>query len=403
MHRTGPSRRRTPAFAAALALAIATTSLSNPAAADGYDDAFARAAALERAGDLPGAAAALEAIVPWFPQDYAIVLQLGWIRLREERHARAELHYRDAVRLSHGAAEARLGLGLALAHQGRCVDAKAELDEALRQQPELAGAPQGGERGLALCAPSWTITGSLSAHGSYSLNDPYKQYGVGGSPELRFSHRSGWTFSFAYRFALFIPPAGATNTSWDQHEGYFDLGYGGRMVGGSLQYAVVYDGSGTYGTSHHAGAALRVSPFGDIVLAGVASIYSDEHVFRLAPSWRIPLVGGLSVTAGGAAQLAGSSLYGSGTLTLSLAGKAGALWAGGRYGVEERPADLVGHAIYDIGQHVREGFFAGGSVNVGEASRIYLKYSMDRLEGTTAATPSIGTLHFLSLGTSFDL
>src|SRR5262245_26610241 len=96
--------------------ALASISLltRGASAEDAYDDAFARAAGLEPAGDLDGAARALELVLPLYPQDYALPLQLAWIHLRAGRFEQAERAYRRALAVSPTAVEARAGLAASL-------------------------------------------------------------------------------------------------------------------------------------------------------------------------------------------------------------------------------------------------------------------------------------------------
>jgi hypothetical protein len=75
-----------------------------------------------------------------------------------------------------------------------------------------------------------------------------------------------------------------------------------------------------------------------------------------------------------------------------------ALWAGAKGGPEMRPAYMTVDAIYNLKNQIDFGLWAGGSVNVGGDLRIQLRYSMDRLEGTSSG--STEDVHAFSLAVS---
>src|SRR6185312_10038527 len=198
--------------------------------------------------------------------------------------------------------------------------------------------------GLARCpaAPAARFTPSVALAGTYYPNHPVKAYSAGVTAGAELSLRSGWYFSATYRYTHFFPAAPAppmpgapppvSISPWDQHDGYFSAGWGNALGGITLHYAVVYDGSGTLGTSHHAGLTARWSPYGDIEVRAAGSYYDDMLVGRVEPSWRIPIVGGLSVRPGVALADAGGELLATGLFTIALDRPRFSLWVGGKYG-----------------------------------------------------------------------
>ena len=73
-----------------------------------------------------------------FPQDFALALQAADACLAAGEAARGEFHYRRAVALSDGAAQAHAGLGFALLAQGKRDEAKLAFQAALTLTPERA-------------------------------------------------------------------------------------------------------------------------------------------------------------------------------------------------------------------------------------------------------------------------
>lgn len=380
-------------FITALGCIATLTFLAGTAAAeDAYDDAFARANALEQEGRLEDAARALEAVLPLYPQDFALPLQIAWIHFRAGRYEAAERFYWVALERSPSAAEALLGLAASLERQGHCKEAHPVYARVLADRPDLAEA----RAGLSRCAPrpSWRTTLSLAASGGYFPDAPYKSLAGGGSFGAAFAHRSGFFFGATYRYLRFAPPSGSAVSAWDQHEAFGSLGYSDELGAFSVHYGFLHDGSGALGDSHHLGMFARFSPFGDIELRASVSFYDDLKVFRVEPSWRIPIALGFSIRPGVAVGYAGEVLA-TGMGTLSWEHARVSLWAGGKYGDEARPYYLSVPVIYAMSEKIAYGAWAGASVNVSDDVRIHLTYAMDRLK------PPSGTetnAHGLTLG-----
>lgn len=376
-----------------LGLAAAAALSPSGAAADDYDDAFAAAGALDRAGRPGDAARALAAALPRYPQDYALPLQIAYRHYLAGRYQEAEWYYEEAIRRSPRALEAQLGLAFSLEKEGRAADAGAVFAWILGEDPENAEARAGRAR----CAPrpSWRTTLSLAGNGGYFPGDPYRRLSGGGTVSATFAHRGGFFVGGAYRYSHFAPNGASGLGAWDQHEAFANLGYSGAIGGLSLHYGFARDGSGALGDSHHLGLTARVSPFGDIEVRGALSFYDDGEVLRIEPSWRIPVAFGLSVRPGLAAEYALGEALVTGMLTLSLDRGPWSLWAGGKYGDELRPVYFAAPAIVNATQKIAYGGWAGASVNVSEGVRIQLSYALDRLK---QADGSASYAHALSLG-----
>jgi hypothetical protein len=381
-------------LAASLALFAPLVFASPARAADAYDDAFDTAAALAGSGQLDTAAAILEAALPWYPQDYALPLQIAWLHRRAGRPAKAARFYRIALERSPSAFDARLGLALLLVQQKRCDEARSTLQALAAERPDSAAAREG----LAACTPppSWRTTVAAALSGTVSPGHPYKSLAGGVTAGLGSAHRSGFFFDATYRYTHFAPAAAATTLSaWDQHEGYASLGYSVPAGGFGVHYAAVNDGSGVLGLSHHVGISARWSPLGDVELRASASFYPDLPVLRAEPSWRIPIAYGLSIRPGLAVADAGGTVLVNGLATLSLDQPRFGLWAGGKYGDEVRPVLFAVPVVYDVTERITYGAWAGARVNASDDVSIHVSYAMDRLEQADGTATSA---HTLSLG-----
>jgi hypothetical protein len=369
-------------------------------APDPYDDAMARAAALEAAGRFDEAAALLTAGLWYYPQDVGLPLMIAWLHRRAGHLDEAARFYGMAIARSAGSIDARLGLAGVREAQGSCEDAREIYDRLLAELPDLAAAREG----LARCPapPATRFTPSVSLAGTYFPNHPIKAFSAGVSAGAELALRSGFWFSATYRYTHFFPapppppPPGApppvSISPWDQHDGYFSAGWGVPRGGIGLHYAIVYDGSGTLGTSHHLGVTGRWSPFGDIEIRASGSIYDDMLVGRVEPSWKIPIWGGLSVRPGAGLADAGGELLATGLLTIALDRPSFSLWAGGKYGDEVRPVYWSVPIVYATPERIPFGAWAGASVNVNSDVRIHLTYAMDRLKQTDGTQSDAHTL-----------
>jgi hypothetical protein len=228
--------------------------------------------------------------------------------------------------------------------------------------------------------PAWHFVPDAAVSGTFYPDHTYRSGALGTAVSLDVSHDSGVFFGATYRYTRFFTRDKTLFPEWGQHEIYASGGYATALFGLQFTYAMAHDESGTVGTSHHFGLSGRWSPLGDIVLDAAASLYDTMTVFRLAPSWRIPIYGGLSIRPGAALQAAGGAALGSVNATLSLDREIGSLYFGGKYGDEVRPAYLSLAVIDNLVERIRWGLWAGGSLNVGKKMRIDLAYSTDRLQ-----------------------
>jgi hypothetical protein len=319
----------------------------------------------------------------------------AWERFRAGDYAAAERSYREAAALDGGLPLSRLGLAWSLARLGHCRDAL-PIFESL--------SPNDGARdGARLCR--WELRRAIAypdvaVETTVYTGDASKSYAVGatGAWATELVHR--WWLSARYRYLSVWPTAESGLARWDQHEGYASLGWARRRVGVSLHYALVSDGSGYTGLSHHVGVSARWSPLGDGNLDGAASIYGSEVVVRGDASWSFPLGHGFSVRPGIAVQWHPSEALPNGFVTLAWDRARGGVFAGGKYGEEYRPAYLSLGSIANLAERIEGGAWAGGRVQVGRVA-LSATYVYQRLRSVRSdASVTDADAHSIVVGSS---
>lgn len=390
---------RTPLATITLALALTASSVARAQDIDPYESAMARSWAHEARGDLAAAESELLAVVGYYPQDLAIALRIGWLRFRAGRYAEAKRAYEAAAQRSPGSLDAHAGAAWSLVKLGMCRDAEGMFRLLLLADPTHKPSLEG----LSACAPappkpsaeepSWRVTPGASFSFHVYPDHPLKKYGISPSASLDVAHDNGLFIGATYRY-LHLLPRDEASSAWGQHEAYARVGYGAPQGGFGLYYALTLDKDGA-SPAHHFGVSARYSPFGDILLNGSASVYSDMNVFRIEPSWKIPIAGGLSIQPGFAVQRTSEETLGVGMLSLALERPWGGLWAGGKYGPEVRPVSLDWAVIQNFDEKIKWGAWGGGALNAGAGVRIYLSYSTARLEQSSGAATNG---HFMTFG-----
>jgi hypothetical protein len=312
------------------------------AAADtGYEERFEAALTLERQGEYEAALDTLDDLEGEFPQDYNLMLQLGWLAYNAGEHARAHRYYSRAEALSGGSAESRDGLEAVASRQKVRGHGRASL---------LGyGYPAIGEStwGLGLVAGGgvqWRrlVAGITYRYGRFTSTSmgPPEPMGPGG-------------------------PVGASG-SFGQHEIYVAAGASWERLGLTGHYAAVHETSSTLGTGHVLGAAARFSPLGDVTVEASLSHYDDADVFRTAASWQLPLGRGFWIQPGGSMQVVDETVLGAGHLDLGYGDDRGEIWLGGKGGSEFRPAYLTDDAAYNILETIPWGAHLGGRIYLTE-------------------------------------
>jgi tetratricopeptide (TPR) repeat protein len=393
--------------------ATPSSAQSLPAADDLYEAALQEAHRAETAGDLSTAIRVLNGILPRYPQDVELPLQLGWLLYRSNLFGEAEHSYRMAIARGAGDGKAELGLAYSLLRLGHCDEAAPRFLSLL-----TAGrAPAGAAEGLRQCykllaAPPPPVLPPLPR---LWVQPQFSQgvYLYGGSSQVRNTVASKvqleallyghYYLAAAFRYSHYAAPQG-TLSSWSQYEVYADAGYSALRGGLTLHYAVVDDESGTSGTVHHLGLTARYSPaltaggpaIGDAYLRLSASLYHGAPVLRGELAFRLPLYAGLSLRPAGAVQWTAAETFRTLSLSLGYDHPRFSLWAGGKYGDEFRAAYLDYQFIYNAQSRTAYGFLAGAAVRPGGHVTLLFNYGYDDLKWTAATPATESTVHYLT-------
>lgn len=418
---------------------------SGPAAAQGqgpadspahvYDVAMGLAKSAQTPAEIDSAARVLTALMPRYPQDGEIPLQLGWLQFRAGRYAEAVQSYGLAVARSSSGGDAELGLGWSLLKLGRCDEArprfrsvlaargdKSNAAEGLRECDARAAAaaplpssPASAATATGAAAPPvkrWWLQPQLGQNVYLFQNQSVIKSGLATTARLEGLFLGRYYAAATYRYSYFSARDGST-LPWDQHDLYLAAGLTGKSAGLVLNYALVADRSGYIGNSHHVGLSGRYSYYADLLFNGSASFYSDEKVLRGELAVRMPLGRGFSVRPGFALQWTApttttttattSAVYKTPSLTLAWDHRYISLWAGGKYGDEKRPALFAVSYIYNGAAVMPYGAWLGITVRSRAALNTTLSYSYDRMQRKDVTPAQDSHFHaiFLSLSKEF--
>lgn len=395
---------------------------SNPAHV--YDVAMGLAKSAQTPTEIDNAARVLTALMPRYPQDGELPLQLGWLHFRAGRYAEAVQSYSLAVAHSSAGGDAELGLAWSLLKLGRCDEARPRFSSVLAARGAQSNAAEGlRECGAAIAPPASLPSGSAPAAATPAATPAAKRWwlqpqlgqnvylfqnqsviksGLATTARLEGLFLGRYYAAATYRYSYFSARDGQT-VPWDQHDLYLAAGLTGRRAGATLYYALVADRSGFTGTSHHLGLSGRYSYYADLLMNLSASFYSDEKVLRGELAVRMPLGLGFSVRPGFALQWTPTATYKTPSLTLSWDRRYVSLWAGGKYGDEKRPALFGVSYIYNGAAVMPYGAWLGITVRSRAALNTTLSYSYDRMQRKDVTPAQDSHFHaiFLSLSKEF--
>jgi hypothetical protein len=355
-----------------LAIIVAASLLPaiwSPALAqDAYADAFARAAVLEDEQRYAEAAARLGELTSEYPQDYPLRLQIAWLWFLAKDWSRAERAYRAALDLSPDAADARAGLAWSWLKLGLTREAARAFEAIVADHPEHLAAQQGLAAAEAAGGVRWWPSAGLAV--LYDDGHPFRGQGISAVVGLGGRVADHWLLGASYRYGHFQGDGSQPfSTRWRQgfaqHEAYGALGWASHTWGVLLQGAWVGDGSAYMGNAMASGLSARWSPWGDLGLSANATVYNDMTVWRIAPSWRLPVLDWLDLTPAMAWQAAGGEQLFNGSLTAALRGDGWRLWLGGKLGDELRPSYLHEPSIWNLPERIRWGAWLGAGVELG--------------------------------------
>jgi len=390
-------------------------SAATQANAQTYEAATQRAVELARAKQYPQAAETLESIADEFPQDFELVLRLARLNFKAERYVRAQHYYAAALALAGASKAAQIGLAWTLLRRGQREQARAQFRRVLDRWPGTAAA----ERGLRQCQPQPAVvlvpSTSLTA---YAYRDhAFKDGSLGMTVRLPLWIKNRVLLGLAYRgshcWTVDRFETGRVK-NFDQHEGYLTAGLVWPDFGLRASYALVSDGTGYWTLIHAVGLTGRYSAlFGDLRLSANITFYSDMDVVRVGPSWTLPLTSWLSVVPalrlqyavanGQSLQLLGKerATLASGSLSVHLRNRIGALWLGATYGDQVRPANLDLNLVFDSTDRVVLSTWIGASLNLANSWTPLLALSLVQLESPIDRTNGISsTMQGVTVGVS---
>ncbi len=392
-------------------IAAALTLLPALALAGDYEDAFARAAALEEQRDYRGALAELEPLVDDYPQDYALHLQIAWLGFQAGDYEAAERSYRRAHALSDGALQPTLGLGWTLLRQGRADEAGAYFEEAKRQAPDDPSAIEG-------LAAVDDLEQRQAIHvdifaGGVARSDVFpSQTSWSGGPMVGLGlSRDRFVAGATYRmFAYDVETQGSEDmqrrhgAAWDatelatQHEIYGALAYGSEYWGVSGHYGHVQAGLEGGLDADMAAAVGRVGLFGEVTFEASYTLFPDVDILRLAPTWRIPLGELFYARPAGAYQWVSDTddSFVVGSLGVGLSSQSLRVEVGGKYGEEWRPSYAGLSVIYNVDAVIEGGAWTSIAVKIAPGWRLVGDYAYENYRATTTSTLSDG--HVASAG-----
>jgi hypothetical protein len=100
-------------------------------------------------------------------------------------------------------------------------------------------------------------------------------------------------------------------------------------------------------------------------------------------------------------QRVSSTTLASASLSLLLDWPGLSLWAGGKYGQEERPAYLGQSIVYDLTDRVAWGAFGGLRLRLGDGIGVVATYAYDRLDVSGTGGGQTSAVQTLTVGPTF--
>ena len=372
---------------------------------------LARSYDLEAAGEVR---AALDALLPWqasFPQDYALVLRVGWLAFSVEEWEVAQAAYAQAHELSPRALEPLLGLGWTGLRRGdpeggevlTTLQALAPGDERVAEL-QAAYDAQAPLRRLTLAGVLLPGVDGDTAWGGRVRYDAGGRAVAGVAVQaLLFPDSSGWGSGSSGAAAARQGPGGAAGqadgAAWSAGPGgssssmlaEVDLwgraglarpSWGAEAVGALLLHTAAEGAPGWV-----AGGIGRWSCVGTVraEVSWTQPRWEEPGVGRVGASWWLP-AGALALQPAGAVQLDEGALRPSAGATVWLDPEPWALWVGGGAGTVRHPTLLTQLTTLTWSAPVAGSIWGGARVGASRRSWWAVAWSTDWLRSLT--TPS---------------
>lgn len=386
-----------------LAVAARATAQESPqSSAQRYEAALVQARVAKSPAELTAAAVSLNAALSEFPQDVELPLQLAWVLFQLQRYDESAHYYRLALSIGERGSDAELGLAWSLLRMHRNDEARAHFQTVIAARGSTTNAAQGlrecEQKPADLVAPLWLQAQFMQSFYVYQ-NQPVLARVLASTMGLSALLHGRYFASALYRYS-FVGTGDGQTSAFAQHDLYLSAGLTGKLLGATLQYGLIVDGSGYAGTSNHVGLSARYSPLGDILLNLSASLYSDVTALRGELLWNLPLYRGFGVRPGFALQGLSGQLFETGSVTLYYEHPRFGIFVGGKYGDEKRAAYLANSFIYNGQARIPYGVWGGVTLRLQEGFKMSFSYAYDRMLRSDV-TPS-QDFHFHSLNLSFS-
>jgi len=367
---------------ASLTLAALTAAGLASAQTD-YDEALSVAARCEQEGRPREAAAALDPVGAYYPQDYALSLRLGWLWSQAGDPAAARRWYQQALTLSaDSSADARLGRSLAEAAAPRSLrlwaslwlGAQAYQGHPLRSWSVSATAAATAQiLDVAVLGVTWRAV-------AYGLSQTTTQPPPPPPRPMMPPPR---------------PPSQTTTTTSVQQELHLVGGVARATWAARVHFGHLWDASNTSAPAYVIGASGRLALRGDLSAELSDTIFADASYVRAVGAWAISLGRGWTLGPVASLQLGGYTGGSIGAL-VGYTRRGYTVSLGGRYGDERRPTSLAEALTFATDDRIRGALTLSGLIPVGGPLSVALRYDALFLT-TSAATGGVdASAHFFT-------
>ncbi len=350
------------------------------------DVVLARSVELELSGEPNTAAQLLLPLVKQYPQDFTLILRMGWLTFLATSYTESAGYYAQALELNPQSPDALLGLAWCDMRLGNLQSAKQRFQAVLVLRPDDPSALQG----LELCDNTgfrvWSDLFFLTF-----VRHPYRSQAAGGALAASLFQPDSWSLSGVYRGSTYFGsgktgvPGDWAQQNFDQHEIFAGAGIAGDSYNAEFRYGWLTNSAGDLESTHVVGLVGWAQWGGRLHWDTSLSIYEDGNVWRAALNYAIPLASWLEMTPGLAGQVVLGRLLGNASLGFGGSSGPVAWTVGGRYGPEERVAYSDLWVVYNSTDRFTLGGWAGMNFDVGLGLRLGLSY-----EARAIATASQG-------------